>query len=174
MKKFTILTVTLFLLGAPGIPAAAEEEAAAAGGIAWIDLPRVMREYHRAKDLVEEFEKEKAAREAQIQELIDEIERLEGEMLLLSDRARGARAEEVMKKKIAVNRMIEAAERELSMQSMLRQEDLLEEISAAAETVARREGYAYVLRREVLLYQDPEREITDAVIEELNRKAENR
>ncbi len=174
MKYFAILTAALFILGAAGIPAVADEEAPGAGVIAWIDLPRMMREYHRAKDLVEEFEKDKAAREAEVQKLIDEIERLEGEMLLLSDQARAARAEEVLKKKIAVNRMIEEAERELSMQSMIRQGDLLEEISGAAEKVARREGYAYVLRREVLLYGDPAREITDAVLEELNREAESR
>ncbi len=174
MKYFAILTAALFLFGAAGILAAADEDAAATGGIAWIELPRVMREYHRAKDMVEEFEKEKAAREAEVQKLIDEIERMEGEMMLLSDQARAARAEEVLKKKIAVNRMIEEAERELSMQSMIRQGDLLEEIAAAAEKIALREGYSFVLRREVLLYGDPAREITDAVIEELSREAESR
>ena len=91
-------------------------------------------------------------------------------MLLLSEQAKAARQEAILKKKISVNAMIEKAERELSRKSMIHQAKLVEEVSAAAGRVARREGYAYVIRKEVLLYQDPDREITDRVIAELEKE----
>ncbi|MDP8235793.1 MAG: OmpH family outer membrane protein [Candidatus Erginobacter occultus] len=168
MKLFFTLVMVFSLFAGGGFA----EEAAETGAdrIAWIDLPEVMQEYGRAEEMVADFEKEKADREAEVEKVIAEIERLEGEMLLLSDQAKAARREEILKKKISVNAMIEQAERELSRQSMLRQGKLLEEISAAAEKVARREGYDFVIRGEVLLYQNPEREITDGVIAELNRE----
>jgi Skp family chaperone for outer membrane proteins len=148
----------------------AGEETAETGGIAWVDLPRVLKEYRRAEEMVSEFERDKATREAEVQKSIAEIERMEGEMLLLSEKARKTREEEIMKKKLSVNAMIEEAERELSRQSMLRQGKLLEEVSAAAEKVALREGYAFVLRGEVMLFKDSAREITEEVISELNRR----
>ncbi len=169
MKFFATLLIGFFLLAGGGF---AQEEATAAGAarIAWIDLPRVMQGYQRAEEMVADFEKEKAAREAEVEKVIAEIERMEGEMLLLSDQARAARQEEILKKKISVNAMIEQAERELGRQSMVRQGKLLEEISAAAEKVAVREGYDFVIRGEVLIYKSPDREITDGVIAELARE----
>jgi len=170
MKLFFTLVMVSSFFAAGG--AAGEETAAGGAGIAWIDLPRVLKDYRRAEELVAEFEREKAAREAEVQKLVDEIERLEGEMLLLSDQARAARTEEIMRKKLSVNRMIEEAEAALARRSMIRQGELLEEVSAAAEKVALREGYDFVLRGEVLLFKDPDREITDLVIAELNREGE--
>ena len=155
MKYFSIIVVALMLLSA------ADGFATEPDRIAWIDLPRGMKEYYRAEEMVDEFEQDKAAREAEVQKLIAEIDRMEGEMLLLSDKARADRTEEIMKKKLSVNAMIEEAERELSRQSIVRQGKLLEEVSRAAEEVARREGYAFVLRGEVMLFKDPAREITD-------------
>jgi len=168
--KFLSTLLIVFLLFTVSV--VAQEEAGNAGParIAWIDLPRVMQGYGRAEEMVADFEKEKAAREAEVEKVIAEIERLEGEMLLLSDQAKAARREEILKKKISVNAMIEQAEQELSLQSMLRHGKLLEEISAAAGEVARRQGYDYVVRGEVLLYKTPEREITDGVIAELNQE----
>ncbi len=166
MKLFFTLVIVFSLFAGGGF---AEEQATGTGAdrIAWIDLPEVMQGYPRAEEMVADFEKEKAEQEAEVEKVIAEIERLEGEMLLLSDQAKAARREEILKKKISVNAMIEQAERELSRQSMLRQGKLLEEISAAAEKVARREGYSFVIRGEVLLYKNPDREITDEVIAEL-------
>lgn len=169
MKIFSLLLVPLLLFAGAGICPAEEKAASEPGRIAWIDLPRVMKGYYRAEEMVAEFEKEKAEKEAEVQKLVAEIERLEGEMLLLSDQARATRHEEILKKKISVNALIEEAERALSLQSAARQGKLLEEISAAAAEVARREGYVYVIRGDVLLYRDPAREVTDGVIAVLNR-----
>jgi Skp family chaperone for outer membrane proteins len=172
MKGVSIFLIIFTLFATAGISAG--EEAAGADGIAWVDLNRVLKEYRRAKEMVSEFERDKAAREAEVQKIITEIDRMEGEMLLLSEKARKAREEEIMKKKLSVNAMIEEAERELSRQSVLRQGKLLEEVSGAAEKVALREGYAFVLRGEVMLFKDPAREITEEVIQELNRGEEER
>ncbi len=168
MKTILIFLAALLLPVTAGV-LRAEEESTLTGGIAWIDLPRVMKEYRRAEEVVAEFEKDKAAREAEVQKLVAEIDRMEDELLLLREEVRKAREAEIMKKKLSVNAMIEEAERELSRQSMIRQGRLLEEISAAAETVARRKGYPFVFRGEVMLVRDPSREITDEVIAELNR-----
>ncbi len=170
MKIFSLLTIFSLFFTTGGF---AQEQAAVTARvdrIAWIDLPGVLQGYQRAEEMVADFEKEKAAHEAEVEKVISEIERLEGEMLLLSEQAKAARQEAILKKKISVNAMIEKAERELSRKSMIHQAKLVEEVSAAAGRVARREGYAYVIRKEVLLYQDPDREITDRVIAELEKE----
>lgn len=170
MKFISAILVSSLLFVVGGF---AEEEAGVTAGadrIAWIDLPRVLQGYQRAEEMVADFEKEKAAHEAEVEKVIAEIERLEGEMLLLSASAKASRQETILKKKISVNTMIEKAERELSRKSMIHQAKLVEEVSAAAEIVARREGYAYVIRKEVLLYQNLDREITDRVIAELEKE----
>lgn len=173
MRTIAISIVIAVLLVSTGASVAlTEEDDALTGGIAWIDLPRVMKEYRRAAEVVAEFENDKAAREAEVQKLVADISRMEDELLLLREEVRKAREAEIMKKKLSVNAMIEEAEKELSRQSIIRQGRLIEEISAAAETVARRKGYPFVLRGEVMLVKDPSREITDEVIAELNRERE--
>ncbi len=174
MRGISIFLIGFMLFTAAGRVTAEEENGALADRIAWIDLARVMKEYRRAGEMVTAFEEEKADREAEVQKMVAEIERMEGEMLLLSEQARKAREQEILRKKLAVNTMIEEAEEELSRQSVIRQKRLLEDISLVAEQIARRRGYAFVLRGEVLIFQDPGREITDEVIAELNRQGEEK
>jgi len=174
MRKISIFLALLVLLTAAGRAPAEEGNSDSPDRIAWIDLPRVMKEYRRAGEMVEAFEEEKAAREAEVKEMVAEIERMEGEMLLLSEQARKARQEEILRKKLGVNAMIEEAEEELARQSVIRQKRLLDDISLVAERIALRRGYSFILRGEVLIFQDPGREITDEVIEELNRGGEEK
>ena len=101
--------------------------------------------------------------------MVEEIEKMEAELILLNEKARLAKEEDIVKKKIAANRMINEAEQELGAQSLIKQGKLMADIIKVAEDLAAREGYTFIFRAEGLLYKDPALDCTDRIIMELNK-----
>ena len=170
MRSMTVFACAVFSLAIIS-PIVAGEGAETGSGysFAWVDLQKVMKAYYKTDAMLEKFEKEKAAKEDEIKGMVGEIEKMEGELLLLTKAAREAKEDEILKRKVAVNTKIEEAEKELSAQSISKQGELVEDVMAVAEMLARKEGYTFIFRAEGLLYKDPALDLTDRVIGELNK-----
>lgn len=156
------LTTSLF-------PLTAEAEDSASPKYGWVDLKKVMKEYYKTEEMLKQFDAEKAAKEAEVTKLVEEIEKAEAGLLLLNKEARAEQEEAILKKKMAVNMMIQEAEQELGTQSLLKQEKLLKDIISVADELAVEEGYTFIFRGEVLLYKDPALDCSDRIIEILNK-----
>ncbi len=172
MRKNISILVAFSLIAAFVSNASAEESSPGRMKYGWVDLKQVMKSYYKTEEMLVQFEKEKEAKEAEVQKLVEEIENMEAGLLLLNDAARREKEEEILKKKISVNAMIQEAEQELGSQSIIKQGVLLKDIIKEAEILARKEGYTFIFRGEVMIYKDPALECTDQIIAELNKGEE--
>jgi len=147
--------------------------------IAYLDINKVYNEFPDKIAAEEQFNKEAQQWEQELIQKEQEIQKLREEYNNLPPITTEQRKEE---KKA----LIEKKEREyqqlaekLRTQAMQRQTELLEPISNnivnAINTVAEENGYDMVinsLQGEVVLYANPELDITEDVITELNKKSE--
>ena len=172
MRKSIAILVAFSLVAAFVSDASAEESSPGRMKYGWVDLKKVMKGYYKTEEMLVQFEKEKEAKEAEVKKLVEEIENMEAGLLLLNDTARREKEEKILKKKISVNMMIQEAEQELGTQSIIKQGKLLEDIIKEAEALARKEGYTFIFRGEILIYKDPALECTDQIIAELNKGQE--
>ncbi len=170
MKRSLIILAALSLAASFTSNGSAEEAAPGPAKYGWVDLKKVMKAYYKTEEMLQQFEDEKAAKEAEVTKLVDEIEKMDAGLLLLSKTARARQEEEILKKKMTVNTMIQEAEQELGKQSMLKQEKLLKDIIAVSDKLAAEEGYTIIFRGEVLLYKDPALDCSDRIITILNKK----
>ena len=174
MRKNIAILVAFSLAAAFISNAPAEESSPGRMKYGWMDLKQVMKDYYKTEEMLVQFEKEKEAKEAEVTKLVEEIENMEAGLLLLNDTARREKEEEILKKKISVNAMIKEAEQELGAESVIKQGKLLEDIIKESEILARKEGYTFIFRGEVLIYKDPALECTDQIIAELNKGQEKK
>ena len=172
MRNIILIIISLVFITTSAPSMLAEEATPGRMKYGWVDLKQVMKEYYKTEEMLVQFEKEKEAKEAEVKKLVEEIENMEAGLLLLNDAARREKEEEILKKKISVNQMIQEAEQELGTQSIIKQGMLLEDIIKEAEILARKEGYTFIFRGEVLIYKDPALECTDQIIAELNKGQE--
>ncbi|MEA1927534.1 MAG: OmpH family outer membrane protein [Candidatus Auribacterota bacterium] len=176
MRRTILILISLIFIITSATRASAEESSPERGKYGWVDLKKVMKTYYKTEEMLAQFEEEKAAKEAEVTKLVEEIEKMEGKLLLLSKTARKEKEEAILRKKMEVNAMIQEAEQELGNKSRLKQETLLKDIIAVSDELADEGGYTFIFRGEVLLYKDPALDITDRIIAILNKgeeKSEN-
>lgn len=168
----TLAALTLISLFSP-VLAPAQEPALKAG---WVDMEAVFKGYSRAQEILgedsplmrEKQRKEKELSRAQ-EELLQTQKDLEARALLLNPEAMKKQQDDLVRRQLALRRQLQEAETELQGRVMEISREISGEISARVAELARREGYAYILRSEALLYQDPSLDLTARVLEELNR-----
>jgi len=170
MRNIILIIISLILITTCASAMAAEEESTPGPAkYGWVDLKKIMKTYYKTEEMLKQFEDEKAAKEAEVTKLVEEIEKMDAGLLLLSTKARAEQEEKILKNKMAVNMMIQEAEQELGKQSMLKQENLLKDIIAVSDELAAREGYTFIFRGEVLLYKDPALDCSEQIITILNK-----
>ncbi len=169
MKKYLSILIAVSLITAFVSNASAEEAAPGPAKFGWVNLKKVMTEYYKTEEMLQQFEDEKKAKEAEVTKLVEEIEKMDAGLLLLSTKARAEQEEKILKSKMEVNTLIQEAEQELGKESMLKQEELLKDIIAVSDDLAAKEGYTFIFRGEVLLYKDPALDCSDRIIAVLNK-----
>lgn len=174
MKKILVILIAVSLIAAFVSNASAEKSTVGPAKYGWVDLKKVMMEYYKTEEMLQQFDEEKAAKEAEVTKLVEEIEKMDAGLLLLSTKARAEQEEKILKSKMAVNMLIQESEQELGKQSMLKQEGLLKDIIAVSDKLAAREGYTFIFRGEVLLYKDPALDCSNQIIEILNKGHEGK
>jgi Skp family chaperone for outer membrane proteins len=169
MRNIILIIISLIFITTSVSTALAEESTPGPAKFGWVDLKKVMTEYYKTEEMLAQFEDEKAAKEAEVTKLVEEIEKMDAGLLLLSTKARAEQEEKILKKKMAVNMMVQQAEQELGNQSLLKQEELLKDIIAVSDKLADREGYTFIFRGETLLYKDPALDCSTQIIAILNK-----
>ncbi|HPQ66166.1 MAG TPA: OmpH family outer membrane protein [bacterium] len=170
-------TLAIALGGVLGFAAAAAA-AEGTGRVGWVDTERVFKEYYRTEEMLGESSplvREKERTEAKIEEVragIEAMERdLEQKALLLNETALAKKKEAIFREQLTLRQLVREAEVQLQGRIMEVTQELSEEIQAKIAVFAREQGYSYILRGEVLFYKDPALEITDQVLEVINRPA---
>jgi len=143
-------------------------------GFAYVDLEYVVANYEKMRIIQNALEKEYATEQAIIDQKTTQLEALEKEYLLRKDSLSSDETqnmEEDIRKKtkdaIAYHQ-IKAEELEKQKQNKL--SVVMREIRQTVQEVATQKGYTTVVRESDLAYADPRFNLTDSVLDILNKR----
>lgn len=184
MKKMSLLTLA-------GLIACCAVGADIRLGI--VDLDRAFNEYYKTKLADAQLKQQADEFNAERKKMIEEYEKLKEEFqklrddaqnLALSEAVRNAKRDEAEDKLIElrdyesrIQRFDELRRRQLDDQSRRMRKRIVEEIRQTINNYAKTQGYHFILDAsaqslngvEILLYQDAKLDITDEIVNELNK-----
>jgi len=136
--------------------------------IAYVDLSKVFDGYQKTKEfdavLQSEGESFQKERDAMIQKIQDAQSKLD----LMKDAQKTAMQADIEKQKNDVVAYDKEKRTELAKRRDGKVREILTEIQKIVSDMAKKEGYTYVLNDRVMIYGDPQSNITDEVLKALN------
>jgi len=136
--------------------------------IAYVDLSKVFDGYQKTKEFDsvlqaegQEFQKE---RDGMIQKIQDSQSKLD----LMKDSEKASLQADIEKQKSDVVAFDKEKRTELAKKRDDKVREILTEIQNVVSDIAKKEGYTYVLNDRVMIYGDPQLNITDEVSKNLN------
>lgn len=166
MKKFLVILCSA-LLGSFILSTVAQ---AADVKLAYINLARTFSEYSKTKafdkDLTDKENKYTAERDKKL----GELNSLKDKFGLLSDKEKEAKKGELENKAKSIKDFITQKEAELRKEQEDKMKDILADIESTVKSYAEKEGFSLVFNDRVLVYQAKSMDITDKIIQILNKK----
>lgn len=168
MKKITMVAVLVmiaFLFAGNLRAQAAKEEKS----IVFVDISRIFDSHKKTKEYdttleakYNEYEKERNAK-------LEKIRESEGKLSLLKEPEREKLQAEIDKDKTALLEYDRQVQTDLRKERDERIREILAEIEKAISSFAEKEGYPLILNDRVLIYGNETLDITDKVIEVINK-----
>jgi outer membrane protein len=166
MRKILLLTLCSVLIYV--VPAGAAD----ALKIGFVDLPRIFSESDSGKKARADIEAIEKSKKAVIEEKVNALKKIEEEITkqssVLSAEAKKAKEEEMEKLQRDVQRVVAEARTELQKKENELTNAILKDVSDIVDAIGYEEGYAVILRSEVVLSAKKELDLTSAVITRLN------
>jgi outer membrane protein len=141
----------------------------AADKIGYIDLMRIAREYTKAQDYKKALDDKEGSYKVEIDKKANELKQYQEKMNLLSDKEKEAKREEFEGKIKALDDFVQQKRSDLSKADFDNTKEILKEIEDAVKQYAEKEGYSLVMDDRVLIYETKSMDITDKIIEILNK-----
>ncbi len=148
----------------------------AQGKIVFIDSYRILLEYKEFQDAQVQLDREAQEWKVEIEEAYNEILELEAQLakqaLILSDTKKAEKEAEIEEKKVAWERLaneIQGPGGRAEKRNAELSEPINQKVQQVLETIALEEGYAMILNAVSLAWGKPELDITDRVLEELDK-----
>jgi len=147
--------------------------------IGYIDSQKILVQYKKAQEIRNEFEKKVKEWKDEVNRRQQELEKLQKDLqtqsFMLTEEARVRKIEELQKKKTELENYINEIYRKEGLAENLNKklmQPLLQEIDTIVSEIAEEEEYSYILDAStgVVLYADDIYDITNQIIETLNRK----
>ncbi|MDP2279037.1 MAG: OmpH family outer membrane protein [Nitrospirota bacterium] len=166
MRKILLLTLCSVLISV------ATATAAEALKIGLVDLPRIFSESDAGKKARADIEAIEKSKKAVIEEKVNALKKIEEEITkqssVLSAEAKKAKEEEMEKLQRDVQKLVAEARTELQKKENELTNAILKDVSDIVDAIGYEEGYAVILRSEVVLSAKKELDLTGAVITRLN------
>jgi len=164
MKRSTLVVAGivcgLFLLS--GIGYAAEK-------MGYVDLSRTFSEYGKTKDYDKALGDKQAGYEAERDKMINDVKKSQDKLNLLSDKEKEAKKGEVDTKIKSLQDYDRQKQADLRKEQDEKMKEILKDIEDAVKGYAEKEGYTLVFNDRVLVYQSKSLDITDKIVEILNK-----
>ena len=169
MKVLRItLIFVIFLFTSNCILAGAEELK-----IGYINLGKTFDEYEQTQKYDKSLEKKGDSKKKERQKLVDEIRDLKDEMVLLSDSSKKEKQAVLDEKIKELQEFDEETRGELRQDRDEMVRDVLREIDDVIQEYGEKNGYTVILNDRVLLYGNEAIDITQDIIDLLNKKKKN-
>ena len=166
MKKVIFVSVVL-LLGALFFTGGV----LAADKFAYVDLSRLFSEYGKTKDYDKTLNEKQNAYRTEIDKKTNEVKQFQDKMNLLSDKEKEAKKAEFETKVKALQDFEREKMTDLRKEQDERMKEIFKDIEEAVKQYAEKEGYTLVFNDRVFVYQTKNMDITDKVMDILNKGA---
>ncbi|HTZ11388.1 MAG TPA: OmpH family outer membrane protein [Candidatus Margulisiibacteriota bacterium] len=153
-----ILSFVLFL----GIAQAADK-------FGYVDLSRSFSEYGKTKDYDKILGDKENVYTAERDKKIAEVKQLQDKMNLLSDKEKDAKKAELETKVKALQDFDRQKQADLRKEQDEKMKEILKDIEEAVKKYSEKEGYTMVFNDRVLVYQTKDMDITDKILDILNK-----
>ena len=141
----------------------------AADKFAYIDLSRTFSEYGKTKDFDKALTDKESGYTTERDAKVDEVKKLQDKLSLLSEKEKEAKKSEIETKTKNLQDYDRQKQTDLRKEQDEKMKELLKDIEGAVKTYAEKEGITLVFNDRVLVYQTKSLEITDKIIEILNK-----
>ncbi|MBM3255344.1 MAG: OmpH family outer membrane protein [Candidatus Omnitrophica bacterium] len=143
--------------------------AQAAEKIGYVDLSRTFSEYGKTKEYDKSLSEKETAYNSEREKKVNEVKQLQDKMNLLSDKEKENKKTELTNKIKSLQDLDREKQTDLRKEQDEKMKEILKDIEDAVKAYAQKEGYTLVFNDRVLVYQEKNLEITDKVIEILNK-----
>ncbi len=165
MKKYLAVACSA-LLGLFVLTARAE----AADKFGSINLGRAFNEYSKTKTYDKTLTDKEANYTSERDKKLGELNALRDKFNLLSDKEKETKKGELEGKAKSVKDFITQRETDLRKEQEEKMREILKDIETTVKSYAEKEGYTMIFNDRVLVYQNKNMDITDAIIALLNKK----
>jgi len=136
--------------------------------IGFVDLSKVFDGYQKTKEFDTLLQGEGETFQKQRDGMVKKIEDAQTKMDLMNDSQKTAMQADIEKQKNEVIAFDKEKRTELSKRRDDKVREILAEIQGVVSTIAKKEGYTYVLNDRVMVFGDPQFNITDEVLKAVN------
>ena len=144
--------------------------AQAADKFGYVDLSRSFSEYNKTKGYDKTLsDKEKSYTDERDKKVAD-LKAFQDKLNLLNDKEREAKGAELQSKVKSFQDYDKQKQTDLRKEQEERMKEILKDIEEAVKKYAEKEGYTMVFNDRVLVYQVKELDLTDKIIELINKK----
>lgn len=141
----------------------------AADKIAYVDLSRSFSEYEKTKEYDKTLGEKQTAYETERDKMVNEVKKFQDKLNLLSDKEKDAKKGDMETKIKNLQDFDRQKQADLRKEQDEKMKEILKDIEDAVKAYSEKEGYTLVFNDRVLVYQAKNLEITDKVIEILNK-----
>jgi|GEM_PF-1636640 len=146
--------------------------------IAYVDFDEVFKRYYKTQLYQEKIQDEANQEEKNLQEKVDEINKLKQELELLSDEARKEKEKTLQSKIAEAQGSRDQTRRDFQRKTINTMNEIFDEIYKVIEKKGKEGGYSYILRlkmasptidQQIILYAEKKFDITEEIIAEINK-----
>lgn len=141
----------------------------AADKLGFVDLSRIFAEYVKTKDYDKTLGDKETAYEADRAKKINEVKQVQDKINLLNDKEKETKKPELESKLKLLQDFDREKQTDLRKEQDDKMKEILKDIEDAVKAYSEKEGYLMVFNDRVLVYQAKTLDITDKIVEILNK-----
>ena len=143
--------------------------AQAADKFAYVDLSKIFSEYTKTKDYDKVLTEKEDTYTADREKKVSEVKSFQDKLNVLSAKEKETKKTELENKVKALREFDNQKQTELRKEQDTKMKEILKDIEEVVKNYAQKEGYTMVFNDRVLVYQDKGMDITEPIIDLLNK-----
>jgi len=165
MKK----RLAIFLGVVFGVTMLIQAAALAEDKFAYVDLSRLFSEYNKTKEYDKVLSEKERVYGVERDKKVNDIKQFQDKVNLLSEKEKEAKKQDLEAKVKGLQEYDRQQQTDLRKEQNERMKEILKDIEVAVKQHAEKEGYTMVFNDRVLVYQTKNLDITDKIVEILNK-----
>jgi Skp family chaperone for outer membrane proteins len=141
----------------------------AADKFGYVDLRKVFSEYGKTKEYDKVLTDKQKAYESEREKKVNDIKSFQDNMNLLSDKEKEAKKGDLETKVKGLQEFDRVKQTDLRKEQNDKMQEILKDLEETVKQYAAKEGYTMVFNESVLVYEDKSLDITDKIIEIINK-----